>query len=132
MKCIGCLETSVRKYEPTLRNTQKNGGLNCTATKELNMPSVNGSHACELDAHTDTAEGIRLVDRTALTSDDMKVHAACVVFLRMWEVPPSAVIALRLYSLTTLRVFLRSSVDVPVQYLGIDLLLPHYLRFIIH
>ena len=45
MKCVGSLETSARNFQPTLRNTQKSGALNYTATKALNMPSVEQAHS---------------------------------------------------------------------------------------
>ena len=58
MKCVGCLETSVRNLQPTLHKPHKSGAMNFTATKALNMPSVDRSHCCNMDTHTDTAEGL--------------------------------------------------------------------------
>jgi len=56
MKCVGCLETSVRNLQPTLHKPHKSGAMNFTATKALNMPSVDRSHCCNMDTHTNTAE----------------------------------------------------------------------------
>ena len=41
-----------------LRITGKGGGLNYTATKALNMPSVDRSPFCNMETHTDAAEGL--------------------------------------------------------------------------
>jgi hypothetical protein len=48
----------------------------------------------------------------------------------MWEVPPSAVLALRPFSLKSFTAFLRPYADIQLVYLGLDILLPQSLGFI--
>ena len=61
---VQCLNTKhevcrlSRNVGNELRITRQDGGLNCTATKTLNVPSVGRSHCCNVETHTDTAEGL--------------------------------------------------------------------------
>ena len=128
MKCVGCLETSVRNVQPTLRKTQKSGAPNHTAAKHSICRRSNG-HTVAIWTPTQIQQ--KACWSHSAKFGDTKECAACTVLLHMWEVPPSAVLVPQLFSLTTFEGFLRCSADIPLQYLRLDLL-PHSLRFIFH
>jgi len=118
-----------RKVGNKLHITRKGGGLNCAATKTLNVPSVDRPHCCNVENPHRYSR--RLVDSIVLnlvTRKSVQLAPSCSVCRKL----PFSLLALQLFSLTTYRVFLRRCANIPLQYLSLNILLPHSLQFTIH